>query len=352
MILSRYIFSQFFTSAFFALVTLLILFSIISLVETLENVGQGSFTSLHAFLVILFETPNRIIELLPIVMLLGTIMGLGSLANNQEIAASRSAGVSVIKFVKIFICITILVSLVAILIQTYLIPGSEKQVIRLNSLAIEQTNVTAKGFWSKKGRTIVRIEEMLSASTAASIEVYNLSAQDNLESITIAKSVEIKENSKWLLKKAITRVVSTSLGLSKKNEDTLTWDSFLEDSQLKTLTSPLYAISALDLMRYIRANRESGVDTRSHEVILWQRLIFPITLLAMALIGVSIILSSTTNRAAGSRLLIAMGIGVFLYLIQQTTGHLSTLLNISPVITVCIPPLVMLTAALLAIRRI
>jgi lipopolysaccharide export LptBFGC system permease protein LptF len=75
-------------------------------------------------------------------------------------------------------------------------------------------------------------------------------------------------------------------------------------------------------------------------------------LLAMALIGVSIILSSTTNRAAGSRLLIAMGIGVFLYLLQQTTGHLSILLNISPVITVCIPPLVMLTAALLAIRRI
>jgi lipopolysaccharide export system permease protein len=352
MILNRYVFSRFCTSAFFALLALLILFSIISLVETLEDVGQGSFTSLHAFLVILFETPNRIIELLPIVTLLGTIMGLGSLANNQEIAASRSAGMSILEFVKVFTCIAILVSLLGIIIQTYLIPGSEKQVIRLKSFAIAQTNITAKGFWSKRGPTIIRIEEMTSTDTAASIEIYNLAEQGNLESFTTATSAGIKDQSKWLLKDVTTRIVSAPLGLSMQKRIVLAWDSFLEDSELKTLTSPLYAISALDLVRYIRANQGSGVDTRSHEIILWQRLSFPITLLAMALIGVSLVFSSVKARSAGSRLLVAMGIGVLLYLLQQTTGHLSTLLNVSPVITVCVPPLAILSGALLAIKKI
>jgi lipopolysaccharide export system permease protein len=352
MILRRYIFFRFCTSAFFALSALLILFSVISLVEVMEDVGQGNFTPLHAFLIILFETPNRIIELLPIVTLLGAITGLGSLANNQEIAAARSAGMSVLEFVKVFIFIIICLSLITVLIQAYLIPGSEKQVLRLKSFSIEQTDITEKGFWSKKGPAIIRIEEMTSAKTATSIEIYDLSNQGNLEGITIAESAAVGNKSIWFLDDVTTRIVSPSLGLVIEKRTNLTWNSFLKDSQLKTLTNPLHSVSAFDLARYVRTNQGSGLDTRAHEVVLWQRLVFPINLLAMALIGISLVFSSVKTRSSGSHLLIAAGIGVFLYLLQQTTGHLSTLLNVSPVITVCMPPLAIASVAIHTIRKI
>ena len=94
MILDRYIASSYLKGMIPVLLLLLSLFSFLSLAEELEEVGQGTFRLIDAFLVVLYTSPRRIVDLMPVTALLGGLMGLGAMANHQELIAARAAGMS------------------------------------------------------------------------------------------------------------------------------------------------------------------------------------------------------------------------------------------------------------------
>src|SRR5210317_2563988 len=93
-----------------ALLLLLALFSFMALAEELEDVGKGSFTLPDALMVVFLTTPKRIVELLPVTALLGGLLGLGTMANNHELIAIRSGGLSKVRIAR---TVTVLALLLA-----------------------------------------------------------------------------------------------------------------------------------------------------------------------------------------------------------------------------------------------
>ena len=93
-LLDRYIMRNYATGMIPVLLLLLALFSFVALAGELEQVGQGAFTALDAVLVVFYTTPRRIVDLLPVTALMGGLMGLGAMANHQELIAARAAGLS------------------------------------------------------------------------------------------------------------------------------------------------------------------------------------------------------------------------------------------------------------------
>ena len=92
--IDRHIAGSFLAGAAPALLVLLGLFSFIGLTEELEDVGKGSFLASDAVVIVLMSLPVRIIELAPVSALMGTLIGLGTLANHQEVIVLRAAGLS------------------------------------------------------------------------------------------------------------------------------------------------------------------------------------------------------------------------------------------------------------------
>jgi lipopolysaccharide export system permease protein len=60
----------------------------------LDDIGDGDFSLNTALLYTLYTLPRRAYELFPHVVLIGCIMGLGSLASTSELTALRAAGLS------------------------------------------------------------------------------------------------------------------------------------------------------------------------------------------------------------------------------------------------------------------
>ena len=58
---------------------LLALFSFLALAEELEDVGEGSYTALDAIKVVGLTLPNRLLDLLPVMLLLGALGCCGSI---------------------------------------------------------------------------------------------------------------------------------------------------------------------------------------------------------------------------------------------------------------------------------
>lgn len=351
-IIGRYISALVLKSGLFSLVLLLALFSVLGLVELLEDVGKGSFTILNAMSVITLEIPNRVIELLPISVLLGSVMGLGILVNNHEVSAMRASGLAISSFSKVIIFISLILSAFVFLAQNYLVPAAEKQAQRIKAHTIDQTNYTADGFWSKKNNQLIRIESLAGNNAATSIEIYQLSETGKILRIITAENAKIRLNGLWELKTVVDRTLNPTAKVSKKIIPSLLWQSFLSSEQLDALVTPPHALSTYELLSYIKVNRRDGVDTRSHKLILWQRLVFPISLVAMGIIGIPIALSSIQARSTGVRSLFAGGIGIGFYLFQQMAGHLATLLELNATVSVIGPPVIILWLAIRYTKRI
>src|SRR5210317_582977 len=94
LIVDRYIMQRFLAGVLPVMILLLALFSFLALAEELEDVGRGGFTMPDALMVVFLTTPKRIVELLPVTALLGGLLGLGAMANNRELIAIRTIGIS------------------------------------------------------------------------------------------------------------------------------------------------------------------------------------------------------------------------------------------------------------------
>ena len=80
--IDRYIGVSFLAGCVPVLLLLLTLFSFLSLSEELEDVGDGAYELVDALLVVAYTLPALAVDLLPVTVLLGGLLGLGALANN------------------------------------------------------------------------------------------------------------------------------------------------------------------------------------------------------------------------------------------------------------------------------
>lgn len=92
--MDRYLTASFIGGCIPVLVLLLSLFGFLSLSEELEDVGDGSYELVDALLVVAYTMPALLVDLLPVTVLLGGLLGLGALANNLELVSLRAAAIS------------------------------------------------------------------------------------------------------------------------------------------------------------------------------------------------------------------------------------------------------------------
>jgi lipopolysaccharide export system permease protein len=144
-ILDRYFVASYLKGMVPVLFLLLTLFSFVALAEELEQVGEGTFKQLDAFLVILYTAPRRIVDLMPVTALLGGLMGLGALANHQELIAARSSGMSKARMARPVFEACLLVAALVVLMQSLVIPFTERTASELRSKALGRTHPGTTG---------------------------------------------------------------------------------------------------------------------------------------------------------------------------------------------------------------
>ena len=94
-LLDRYIGVHILSGTALALAVLLSVFSFIDFIDDLDSVGKGTYTATSALLNSVLTMPGRAFALFPPAALIGTLLGLGSLAASRELVVMRSAGISV-----------------------------------------------------------------------------------------------------------------------------------------------------------------------------------------------------------------------------------------------------------------
>ena len=349
-IVARYLLEHFAVATGVVLMLLLILFGFLSFTEALEDVGKGTFRTTDAISIVLLSLPAIMLDVLPVAVLLGSIIGLGNLANHQELIAMRAAGVSKAALVWVFFGIGVVLGAAIIAIQLFLIPVAEHQVQEFKARALTQTARGGGEFWSRDGTRVIHVGSVEFGRVPTSIEIYELDQHHRLSELITAAKAEVVSRHKWRLIDATTTVIaSDDVNVTRSAE--LEWDSFLNPQQMQTLITAPEALSVLELHQFLQSTAQSGVDNRLLESLYWQKLSLPAAVLAMLLLGLPVAISAIRPRTTGVRVVIGGSIGILFYLLQQFSGQATELFGVAPPVAAFLPTVVILAITFSALNR-
>lgn len=348
--LDRYIVRNFVLGMIPVLLLLLMLFSFMALAEALEDVGQGAFTQLDAYMVVLYTAPRRIVDLLPVTTLLGGLMGLGAMANHQELIAARVAGMSRPRLARPVLFLALTLAVLVLLAQSFLVPASEREANQYRSHALVQTSLDAGSnldFWTRSENHVVHVNDVRYGRLLSDIEIYSRDQKGRLRQIVQARQASIAGLDDWVLEE-VTLTTIDGPEVREEYRDELNWPGLLSSDQAAILVLPLEALAPLDLSRMIDFQRLNGLDTHRYRVVFWQQMSIVVGIIGMALLALPMLLGSIRTIPAGERIVIGGFVGIGFYLLQQISGHLAGLFKLHPPSMIMAPAIVVLLIAVYA----
>src|SRR5947207_10134439 len=155
-VLDRYVVRAILSSVLLVMLVVLVLGALFVFIDQQDDIGTGHYTALGAFWYTLLNMPQLAYELLPITALIGSLLGLGSLARGSELTVVRASGVSIVRLAGIALLAGLLLILVARLLGEVLAPP-RPQAARAQKASSKPSNVSVgagAGAWARGGDLI------------------------------------------------------------------------------------------------------------------------------------------------------------------------------------------------------
>ncbi len=358
--IDRYLSTSFLRGCVPVLALLLSLFGFLALSEELEDVGEGAYGLADALLVVVYTLPALVVDLLPVTVLLGGLLGLGALANNQELISMRAAAITPARIALPIIKLSAILIVIVILLQNLVVPRVEYNAAQLRAKTLMVPGLAAlqedmgvganKEFWTRNKGYFIRIGLVQPDRTLAGVEIYQFDELGNLVKSVQTPLAELLQDNTWLLHEVRDTKLSNTEAQTEFKE-TLLWEALLSEEQTRTLITPASSLAPADLWRFIQRLEENNMHTESVRVMFWRQMSIPLGLLGMALLSLPFLLGSTRSVPVGQRVAVGGLIGISYYLVQQISGHLAGILHWNVALTVMAPGLLILAVAIILLRR-
>jgi lipopolysaccharide export system permease protein len=154
-ILDRYIVRQLLSVFLFGLLTFLLIFVVINMMERLDDFIDANAPVTVILQYYLAFTPEIIKLMTPVAMLLGALFVVGRMANQNELSAMKSSGLSLYRFLLPFVVVALVISLASIYFNGWIVPyaNAQKTSIERTHLHPGQGSRGSQPLFFQDGRT-------------------------------------------------------------------------------------------------------------------------------------------------------------------------------------------------------
>ncbi len=351
-VLDLYVFRVFLK--FFLVVLLVpgVLFSLFDLISLLDDVGKGTFTTLDALLCVIYTSPDRFIQLVPVVTFLAVLAALGRLADRGELLAMEAAGRSAIGVFRGVFYACLLVIAISLVAGEWAVPLLDQRAaaIKLKSRAEKGVTYTAGGVWVKRGNTFINVGTLAGDKGAEGISIFDFDEEGSLKKYTTAISAIIGKDV-WLLQDVTIREIE---GLEARTIylPSLEVSAVLGKKDLQALELSPESLSARELWFYIKALERGGQNTDHFVLALWRKATQPLFALSLALLATGVVFQTMGRGAMGPRMAAGVVAGLVFYFLDQVVMQLGLLWNLKPAIIAFVPVVIAGAGALIQLRRV
>ena len=348
--MDRYIAVTVIKATLMTLLALTVLAFVLTLVDEIEDVGKGDYSSWHALVVAACSTPRFVYESFPVAALIGALLGLGGMAASGELIAMRTAGMSSRQILFAVIKGGVLLMLLVVAVGDGIGPVTEQygNQLKLEKQKKQITFSSRNGFWAKDGNTIVNIRQVSVAGELRDVTIYEFSTDQQLRAITRAATGQY-DFGRWVLGE-VRQSNLDDMQIHTRQLQWLAWDSLVNPSVLSgALINPLM-LPAWDLWEQIQNLKSRGQNATTYEVTFWGKIAVPLTMIAMLILAVPMVMSGSRTTTAGQRVFTGAILGTLLYLFSRGFSFLVLAMEL-PAITVMLFPLVVILLLILWLNR-
>ncbi len=354
--LDRYIARSVASAIFLVLLVLVSLFLFFTFIEEARSIGEGSYSTLNAIQYVLLLSPKRMYELFPIAVLLGSLIGLGALANNSELTVMRAAGVSIRRIIWSVLKLGLVLMIPLMLLGETIAPYSEQYARHMRSAAkTEQISARNKhGFWAREGDHFVHIRKVEPGGELRDVSIYSFNPEGQLKTLGNAKQLAYRQDH-WLVSDYDqTRLTQDTLApeLSQHHNNRTIWRSLLNPQLLSILTLKAERLSGVELFHYVRYLQKNELESASYELALWQKLFYPLVTAVMIFLAVPFVFGSMRTVSVGQRVLIGAFLGIIFHIVNQASGHSALVYGINPFFSALLPILVFFALGIFLMRKV
>jgi len=328
------------------MMVLLTLLGFLTLMDELSDVGEGRYQVGDAFLFVLLTLPRFAYEVSPMAALLGSLIGLGGMANNSELIAMRAAGVSYTRIVFSVLQAGALMLVVALFFGEIIAPETEEyaQTMRSQAMAKQVTLKTKYGFWARDGNAYINIRNILPGSRLEDIYIYEYDEEKQLQFSTHAMTAKYEDN-QWLLQD-IRQSQFTDDGVQSRTIDHAKWDSMLDPGLLNVVSLNPNILPAWGLYKYISFLHANGQDAKTYEVAFWGKMVTPLVTLVMLYLSLPFVFGQLRSSGIGQRIFMGAMVGSGFFLMSKAFSYMAVVYDLNALFAASFPGLLLFGAAL------
>jgi len=291
--------------------------------------------------------------LFPLFLFLSVIWFTSKLANNTEIVAFLSSGVSFSRFLRPYLIGATIVAIISIVLGLYLAPNASKGFndFQFKYLKGRKTTANQKLFKQINDNEIIYVSSFDANRSQALNFTLEHFEEDKLTYKISANSIRyLEEDSIYRLRNYFKRTITNKIDVleSERKKDTL-FSFSLED-----LVPDEYIAETLnyvDLKRFIKREEKRGSSNIGrYKLELYRKWSLPASVFILTIIAVAV---SSIKRRGGMGVNLAFGITIAMIFVffDKVFGTLAAQSNFSPLIAVWFPNIIFGVLAIILLRN-
>lgn len=348
---------QIFIFILFALISLFVFFDYLNEINSLS----GNYNNFVAFLHIVLKAPGRLVEIIPIAGLIGSIYVFAQLASQSEFTILRLAGLNVGRGSWTLFKIGLPIVFFTLILSEWLGPYCDAKAEDIRSKAIgSATGFSFKsGTWVKDklqdpdglgpmtaGVRFVNVNSIKNRAEIFGIRMYEFDANRYLIVIREAAFGSYDERGFWNLTDVTETRVKENIGKTDLDTTFKANSIRLPTQRLKSEVTPEILsilsisperMSIASLLKFTNHLQENLQESKNYRIALWKKIVYPFTILVM--LSLALPFGYLNARSGGISIKVFGGImlGMSFQLLNTLFSHLGLLADWSAPVTALIP---------------
>ena len=372
-IYERYFAKQIYVSFGFILFALVALFLFFDVLSELGSVN-AKYTLPLALLHVLLKAPSRMVEIIPIAGLIGSIYVFAMMASQSEFTIFRVAGLDIKRSLFTLGKVSLPIVVFTLLISEVLGPYAESlsERIRMQALGSTFSSQFRSGVWVKDqlrdsdgsgpirpGVRYVNVGAIDQNDQIRQIRMYEFDPNYRLLSIRSAASGRFDNRGIWELND-----VSETRFTEKRSNDPLdavysaqtkvipklSLESQVTPQILNVLLTSPEKMSIVSLGRFILHLQDNKQDLQRHSIAFWKKLIYPFIIFVMLALALPFAFMKIRSGSVGIKVFGGIMLGMSFQLFNTLFSSIGLLGALPAFFTAIFPPLVYLVLAFLALK--
>ncbi|MCB1657409.1 MAG: LPS export ABC transporter permease LptG [Moraxellaceae bacterium] len=352
-ILSRYVAKTVFWAMLIVLFLLLGLDLVFSFLAELEDL-HGQYQALQAMYYSALNLPFRFADIMPVAVLVGSIVGLGFLANNAELTVMRAAGLSVWRIVFWAMQPAFVLIIVGLLVSEYVLPMAQIKAETYKAQALQKHIPTGElwGYWQKQDDTFVQMHNVSPDGVLNGVTFYQFSPQGELLQKQTAQQGRYQAQGDWQLNEIALYQFQTQGTVTVTHQPSLRWQTSLNPEFLKLVTASPENLAPSRLYAYAHYIQQQGLVAAPYFLEFWKKILAPIATLSMVLVACSFIFGPLRSVTMGLRIITGILVGLGFRYLQDFLGYASLVYDFSSFLAAILPIGVSLLGGAWALQRV